>query len=221
MPNETNLVYQGNHSICTNKIAARKLILEAPAPQHGDPDWYDLWIASGFLATLVVKIAVANFGLALMALADPFVVCAGEYLGLPGTSMDSGIMSAILKSKRRSLLVVALSKSVFWGFVMHFCLFNMFTAAYVGVGEETAIEEALNDRDKRVLLGCLYFAMSVAGVGIYVIGKIRESMAKQRSQDAESTDEEGEWSDSNDEASINEQRESLSTMIEIDNEIQN
>ena len=63
--NETNLVYHGNTSICTNKTAALKLLLEAPAPEHEDRDWYELWIASGFLSTLLVKIAAANFGLSL------------------------------------------------------------------------------------------------------------------------------------------------------------
>ena len=55
--NETNLVYHGNTSIFTNKTAALKLLLDTPAPEHKDCDWYKLWIASGFLSMLLVKIA--------------------------------------------------------------------------------------------------------------------------------------------------------------------
>ena len=58
--------------------------------------WYELWLASGFLATLLIKFAVANFGLSLMELADPFVVCAGEFLWMapPATMGTSTTTSA-------------------------------------------------------------------------------------------------------------------------------
>ena len=194
--NEPDLVYLGNSSICTNKTAALQLLLEAPAPEHGERDWYELWIASGFLATLVIKIAVANFGLALMTLADPFVVCGGEFLGFPWTTEagDRGdAMAAVVVSKRRSLLVAALSKTVFWGFVMHACLFNMFAAVYEGVGEETKVEESMTERDKNVLKGCLGFAAMVAALGLVIVGQFKKSSRKlkrkRQSSEVEATDD--------------------------------
>lgn len=194
--NETALVYLGNASICANKTAAIQLLLEAPAPEHGERDWYDLWIASGFLATLLVKIAVANFGLALMSLADPFVVCAGEFLGFPWTTTardKSSTMDIVVASKRRSLLVAALSKTVFWGFVMHLCLFNMFAAVYEGVGEETSVEESLTERDKNVMKGCLGFTAMVAVSGFFIVRQFRKSLSrrkkKRQASEVEATDE--------------------------------
>lgn len=200
MPSKDDIVFHGNASICSNKTAARRLILEAPMPEQGDKDWYDLWIASAFLATLLVKVAVANFGVSLMELADPFSVCAGEYLGLPVSSSTLNenrdqLWSAVLKSKRRSLFVASLSRTVCWGFVMHACLFNMFAAVYDGSGAtRTSAELAIEQRDKNVLAACLGFAITVALTGIYVIRKIHERIQDMQitkpSSELEATDEE-------------------------------
>ena len=61
---DDSMEFFGNSTICTNGTQARKLVLESAPDSH--MDWWDLWVASGFLAILVVKFAVANYGLALM-----------------------------------------------------------------------------------------------------------------------------------------------------------
>lgn len=193
------IVFSGNTTICSNKTAARRLVLEAPMPETGERDWYELWIGSAFLATLLVKVAVANFGLSLMELADPFVVCAGEYLGLPVASSSINenkdkLWASVLKSKRRSLFVASLSRVVCWGFVMHACLFNMFAAVYDGTNSSTttSVELAIEQRDKNVLAGCLAFAVAVALTGAYVIRGLQESVQERktrRQSELEATDE--------------------------------
>ena len=85
-----NIAFLGNSSICSNFTESRRLVWESTMDADAQTDhWYELWLASGFLATLMIKFAVANFGLSLMELADPFVVCAGEFLWMaPPASME-------------------------------------------------------------------------------------------------------------------------------------
>jgi len=95
-------VYLGNSTICTNFTESRRLVWEADLDANIQTDqWYEIWLASGFLATLVIKFAVANFGLSLMKLADPFVVCAGEFLWMaPPTDMTTSSPKTSSKGRR-------------------------------------------------------------------------------------------------------------------------
>jgi hypothetical protein len=168
MPHE-NITFLGNSSICTNSTASRRLVWES----HGDVNkseghWYDLWIASGFIATVLIKVAIANFGLALMELADPFVVCAGEFLWMPtsfgngrqlrttgsggnrqileafdeqGRALPSEMVNTWFKAKQRALFHCALSKVLFWGLLVHVCLVNLFESVYKEVYEGYVVAE--------------------------------------------------------------------------------
>lgn len=183
----------GDSTICTNGTQARKLVLESAPDSH--MDWWDLWVASGFLAILVVKFAVANYGLALMHLADPFVVCAGEFLWVPtdmgmeiktsngqkervefleafderGRALPTEMISKWFSSKKRSLYIVGLSKSVFWGIVVHLCMFNLFVAVQEDADELGTLTAMLDQRDMKVLAACISFAGCVGFIGVRII----------------------------------------------------
>jgi hypothetical protein len=188
---DQNVSYFGNSSICIDDEAARQLVLEAP---EMNADWYDLWVASGFLATLLVKIAVANFGLSLMKLADPFVVCAGEFLWMPtefgmdiqsadgqrervlldslggrGQSLAPSVLQQWYASKRRALFHIGLSKAFLWGLLMHLSLVNLFFAVYDEIGENSSLGQSLERHDILVLGACLSFAAFVAFIGVHTI----------------------------------------------------
>ena len=179
----------GNNTICTNGTIARKLVFES-APDS-DVDWLDLWIGSGFLAIIIIKFAVANYGLSLMSLADPFVVCAGEFLWIPtdlgmeiqttegskehvqflkafderGKALPTELLEKWFRSKRRALVHIGLSRTVFWGFIVHLCMFNLFVAVQEEIGNNNDLGEMLQHRDFIVLTVCLCFAAVVVTLG--------------------------------------------------------
>jgi hypothetical protein len=209
VPDE-GIEFFGISNICTNGTEARKLVLESAPDSH--VDFWDLWVASGFLAILVVKFAVANYGLSLMTLADPFVVCAGEFLWVPtdmgmeiktadgqtervqfleafderGRALPTEMIAKWFNSKRRSLCIIGLSKSVFWGFLVHLCMFNLFVAVQEDLGEESSLTDLLEARDMKVLTACMVFAAFVLFVGIRIVRRLN-SLPK--------TDEQRETSD--------------------------
>jgi hypothetical protein len=212
MPHE-NITFLANSSICTNSTASRRLVWES----HGDVNssqgqWYDLWIASGFIATLLIKVAMANFGLALMELADPFVVCAGEFLWMPtsfgsgrqlstrasganrqileafdeqGRSLPSEMVRTWFQAKQRALFHCALSKVLFWGFLVHLCLVNLFESVYKEVYEGYVVARGappfyalLEERDLKVLAGCLVATGAVLILGVFVIRYLNRLSAR-------------------------------------------
>lgn len=188
VPNETEISFLGNNSICTNRTAARKLIWEARYDEEGDStssfetDWYNLWITSGFLATLFVKVAVANFGLSLMALADPFIVCAGEFLWIPNVNQIES--QEWFRTKQRALFHVGLSRTLFWGTVVCLCMINLFCSVYqeaykdVDLAEEDLpqLYQMLEQRDIVVLGGCLGTAFAVIALGSYFVSRLNQDM---------------------------------------------
>jgi len=183
--------YLGNSTICFNQTEARKLVLEAP--HQTETDWHNLLIASGFLATLVVKIAVANFGLSLLSLADPFVICNGQFLCMPhdfgmevrdhgqrerldimtNEALKSDVLYKWFESKHWALFYIGLSKSIFWGFLVHLSLFNLLTSVYDELDPEASLSQTIDNRDMNVLTGCMSLAAFVFLVGIYCIWQLR------------------------------------------------
>lgn len=201
-----DIEFLGNNTICTNGTIARKLVFES-APES-ETDWLDLWISSGFLAIIVIKFAVANYGLSLMSLADPFVVCAGEFLWIPtdlgmeiqtaegskehvqflkafderGKALPTELLEKWFRSKRRALVHIGLSRTVFWGFIVHLCMFNLFVAVQEEIGEDTSLGMVLQHRDFIVLTVCLCFAALVVTIGwkaIVYLGTLPKPLPKQ------------------------------------------
>lgn len=171
------------------------MVLES-APD-ASTDWWDLWVASGFLALIVVKFAVANFGLSLMGLADPFMICAGEFLWVPtdmgmelktddgsrervrfleafderGRALPTEMIAKWFNSKKRALYHIGLSKTLFWGIIVHLCMFNLFVAVQEEI-EASSLEEIIQERESIVAGVCLGFAGLVIFLGCTIISKL-------------------------------------------------
>jgi hypothetical protein len=191
-----DVTFLGDTWICTNGTAARKLVFESDP--ETETDWWDLWVASGFLSIIIVKFAVANYGLSLMTLADPFVVCAGEFLWVPtdlgmeiqtsdgtteriqflqafderGRALPTEMLEKWFRSKQRALVHIGLSQTVFWGFLVHLCMFNLFVAVQEEMGEDSSIGMILQHRDNVVLGVCLIFAAFVVLLGYRAIAHL-------------------------------------------------
>lgn len=171
-------------------------------------------MASGFLATLVVKFAVANYGLSLMALADPFAVCAGEFLWVPtdlgmeikteqgaietfkfleafderGRALPTEMLEKWFNSKRRALVHIALSRTVLWGFLVHLCMFNLFVTVQEEIGDVTSIGMILRHRDTVVVSVCLGFTCLVVVFGCKAIRALQKWPVEQGDTSDESDD---------------------------------
>ena len=64
-----NFTFAGDTTICTNTSAAESLIFGLN--QDADVNWWDFWIQTGLVASLIVQVLVTNLGLAVHGLADP------------------------------------------------------------------------------------------------------------------------------------------------------
>ena len=127
MPNPDTL-FLGNENICTNATYAREEILIA---EDIGLSFWELWIASGHFAKLIVQVAITNFGLALLKLADPFCLCKGTYESPPANmsgrkcndaeiSMvadDKISLEEITEDKAADLKALAIRESLIWGFL--------------------------------------------------------------------------------------------------------
>mmetsp|Transcript_9128 Transcript_9128/g.10582 ORF Transcript_9128/g.10582 Transcript_9128/m.10582 type:complete len:693 (+) Transcript_9128:321-2399(+) len=139
MPDST-AEFVGNENICSNATYAREEILVA---DDTGLSFWELWIASGLVAKLIVQVAISNFGLALLKLADPFCVCNGTYESPPndmGTGEsdeaevsliddDKDLQNEITRIKANDLKAIAIRETVIWGFLANSSLLSLFVAA--------------------------------------------------------------------------------------------
>ena len=139
VPN-SNATFVGNESICSNATYAREEILVA---EDTGLSFWELWIASGLVAKLIVQVAIINFGLALLKLADPFCVCDGTYESPPndmGTGEsdeaavsliadDKDLQNKITETKADDLKALAIRETVIWGFLANSSLLSLFVTA--------------------------------------------------------------------------------------------
>ncbi len=136
-----NSTFLGNGTICDNKAYAREEILVA---EDSGLNFWELWIMSGLLANLIIKIAIANYGVALLRLADPFCSCQGTYECPPTLCNDAGdeanqliVDDEIRDIKAAELRAVALRDTIIWGGITNSCLMALFAVAVSNLEEFT------------------------------------------------------------------------------------
>jgi hypothetical protein len=105
--------------------------------ESSDVSWWKIWISTGLLASILLKAGVAKFGIGLVQLADPFMVCDGKYIGPPSTSFeDNDEMKAVLKKKEYLLRITSFGTVFKSGFLMNLMMLNIILAG----GPEEGIE---------------------------------------------------------------------------------
>lgn len=129
--------FLGNETICIDRDYARQEVLVA---DETDLSLWELWISSGLLANLLVKIAIANFGIALLKLADPFCICEGTYESPPTAAQKQGeeqeqpatsifVDNQVKADKAAALKAIAMRESLIWGFITNSCLLSLLVVA--------------------------------------------------------------------------------------------
>lgn len=157
--------FKGNTSVCQDTELARQIILQAPASEFSGPD---LWLQSGLVSALVIKCVVANFVIALLRVADPFVVCNGEFMWIPakfGLGIDphdkSKVFASFKTTKEASMWYINFRDLLWWGLIMHLALWNLMSAAYT-----KSIETGVTNDDIAVMRLALIVAGVVATLGV-------------------------------------------------------
>eukprot|EP00558_Chaetoceros_sp_UNC1202_P011320 CAMPEP_0197233766 /NCGR_PEP_ID=MMETSP1429-20130617/1743_1 /TAXON_ID=49237 /ORGANISM="Chaetoceros sp., Strain UNC1202" /LENGTH=671 /DNA_ID=CAMNT_0042692073 /DNA_START=94 /DNA_END=2109 /DNA_ORIENTATION=- len=130
--------FLGNERICTDFEYSRDEILVS---DDTGLSWWELWMKSGLLASLLVKFSIVNFGVALLKLADPFYICNGSYESPPellnqDLSEEGGesrtllhVDNTIKDNKIAALQAIAFRDCLFWGFLTNCSLLSLVIAS--------------------------------------------------------------------------------------------
>lgn len=112
--------------------------------------WWELWISSGLLAGLVVKFFIANFGISLVKLADPFFVHDGKYESPPTSvkvSEEEGDAKSLLfvneeitQNKIAALKAIAFREVIVWGVLTNLCLISLFVASMPNIDKFSKLD---------------------------------------------------------------------------------
>ncbi len=146
-PNEKSK-FKGDTLICEDMSEAQDYIFVA---EDADITFWESWVQTGLLANLLVKIAITNFCVALLNLADPFVGCGGTYESPPNMSdqnVDNAsgaddppeISEKVMKDKAAALKAIAIRQCLFWGLITNACLVCLLMVAVSNFGDFQAPE---------------------------------------------------------------------------------
>ena len=121
---EEAVPFLGNLTTCQDDDFARKEIMKLNAAST--VSWWDVWISSGVLASILLSAGVANLGVSLVHLADPLMVCNGRYEGPPlNFNFQEQDVKALMREKIVGLKMSALGGVVFWGSFMNLLMLNI------------------------------------------------------------------------------------------------
>jgi hypothetical protein len=186
---DDNIEFLGNRTMCLDSDVSRALVLVAPETGLSIDALLNMWVYSGLLASFLVKIAMTNFLVALLYLADPFVKCGGEFLWIPKmlgsglAGMDqNAVFQGFKRSKHDTLQNIYLRGVIIWGTIMHFCVINLWITAVAT--SKQLYGELLLGREDRVMLS-ISFALSVVIVAItyywkYVLTKLTKGVKEEQ-----------------------------------------
>ncbi|GFH50143.1 hypothetical protein CTEN210_06619 [Chaetoceros tenuissimus] len=181
-----DFAFLGNETICVDRLYAQKKIMVA---DDTGLSWWQIWISSGIFASLVIKFFIANFGISLVKLADPFYVHDGKYESPPNDvniSEEEGdaksflfVNEAISQNKIAALKAIALREVIIWGALTNFCLISLFIASIPDMKEN-----AFNTLDKVItsfiILICIIGPIGCFYLSRYVNKVVEESMESEK-----------------------------------------
>lgn len=126
LPSE-NATFVANRTLCDDKSHAFVTFLNtSPESEIG---WWNLWVESGLLASLLVKTFMANFGVAILHLADCFIGCNGQFEGPPKSQHFESTPE--LKARcEQNLKMIALQKCIMWAVLANACLINIAVSTF-------------------------------------------------------------------------------------------
>ena len=156
----------GNRTLCLSEEDMRAMAVKAPSTEFDFESMANLWISSGLLASFLVKIAMSNFSVGLMLLADPFVTCSGEFLWIP-TQLGSGlggrdkneVFRGFKSNKLGTLRNLYMRSNLIWGTIFHWCLYSLTATAFAAAGKDVEV----SDTDVLIL------SVTLAGSAIVII----------------------------------------------------
>ncbi len=136
-------IFLGNSNICDDVQYAKDHIFTS---ENMELNFWESWIKTGLLANLLVKIAITNFCVSLLNLADPFVTCGGTYESPPpmfnqdndDTTAGGSLFTVgedVKNDKAASLKAIAVRQSLFWGVITNACLICLLSVAVTNVGD--------------------------------------------------------------------------------------
>lgn len=134
-----NYTFIGNMTACEDYEFVRREVIELS--EASEISWWNLWISSGVLASLLLSPVVANYGIGLAYLADPLMHCDGEYEGPPnGFSFEESEIKGLMEEIRTSLMYSAFGQVMISGVLLNLLMFNVIIGKMddtEGVGIET------------------------------------------------------------------------------------
>ena len=168
-----DIVFLGNRTICLDSEYAKSRALVAPDTKFVLQASVNLWINTGLLASFLVKIAMTNFSMGLLNLADPFLTCDGKFMWIPealGTGVGSKDTNQVFRgftnNKRTSLRNTFLRTCIIWGTIFHLCVYNLFKSAI-----ETSSQRygglLLGNQDRAILIFTTIASVLVIAMSIF------------------------------------------------------
>ena len=116
--------FRGNLTTCEDNSFVREEILDMH--ESSNVNWWQIWISSGVLASILLKAGVANFGVSLVRLADPFMICDGKYIGPPSNlNFQRSELQELTQAKKDALRIAGLGGVFLWGLFMNLMMANI------------------------------------------------------------------------------------------------
>lgn len=124
---KVNVSFLGNVAACEDNDFVRREILELN--ELSTISWWDIWVSSGVIASILLSAAFARFGVSLAKLADPLMSCDGKYIGPPSNlRLSEPDLNSLMKEKREGLKLAAMGSVTFWGIVTNLLMLNIVVA---------------------------------------------------------------------------------------------
>jgi hypothetical protein len=164
--------FLGNTTVCDDPQYAQEKYFSAPSTE---PDLFSIWISSGIVATLFIKIVMANFGIALLHYMDPLSFHDGEYEYPKQIVGDLVMQEAREKTTIQLLRASALRGCLVWGIILHSCIVNLAFARNKNLDVEDKGGDVMCIGD-----GCLFDTLGFVFIGIGVVVVVAGELVRER-----------------------------------------
>lgn len=128
-----NSTFLADTQVCFDSLIALKYLYTSfeneddEQDKNEKPNFWQIWISSGLLATFLLKISFTSYTMALYNHADPFASCNGSYEGPPDSFAEFiEIGEDVTEQKKEELQGSSLRSLIFWCFLTNFCMLSLF-----------------------------------------------------------------------------------------------